>query len=473
MRDRNSSELPDLTAESFGQILSQFESNRTPKASESNRDGTVVSVSNDSVLLDIGLKTEGSLPASELGKHAVKPGDRLQVTIQGRDPEGYYQLTLCRAARPSDWQALERAYQEKANIVGRVTGMVKGGFSVDVGVRAFLPASRSGARDPAEMEKLVDREIECRIVKLDLTEEDIVVDRRVIVDEEVEAMRQRRYSELKEGDVVRGTVRSLTEYGAFVDIGGLDALLHVGDISWSRVEKPADALSIGHEIRARILKVDSANGRVAIGIKQLQLNPWDSVTEKYPVGSTVRGRVTRLTDFGAFLELEPGVEGLIHISEMSWTKRLRKASDILTVGETAVAVVLGLNGDARRISLGLKQALGDPWIEATKKFPLGSVVTGRVVSLTNFGAFLEVAEGIEGMIHVSDINAERRLHHPREMLKLNQVVNARVLECDVEKRRLKLGIKQLSPTSRDEYLREHRAGEVVTGRVLELLSGAA
>jgi len=476
MTDPNSSESRDSSeaSESFGEILSQFERKPAGKEPEKSREGTIVSITADSVILDIGLKTEGSLPLSELPNQIqVKPGNKLQVTIKGRDPEGYYELTLSRTGRPTDWPSLEKAFAEKTTIVGQVMGVVKGGLSVDVGVRAFLPASRSGARDTAEMEKLIGQEISCRIIKLEATEEDVVVDRRAVLDEETQAAKQRRYSELREGDRVRGTVRSLTEYGAFVDIGGVDALLHVGDISWSRIHKPSDALSLGQEIHARVLKMDPESRRVSIGIKQLETNPWDSVVDKYKIGSAVKGTVTRLTDFGAFVELEPGVEGLIHISEMSWAKKARKASDLLKVGETVVAVVLSVSSGSRRISLGLKQALGDPWREVPRQFPVGSVVSGPITSITNFGAFVEVAEGVEGMIHVSDISGDRHIHHPRDVLRLEQIVKAQVLECDVERRRLKLGIKQLAPTTIDEYRAEHREGDVVTGRVVELLSGTA
>jgi small subunit ribosomal protein S1 len=476
MTDPNRSESrdPAEASESFGEILSQFERKPAGKVAENSREGTIVSIAADWVLLDIGLKTEGSLPLSELPNPSqLKPGNKLQVTIKGRDPEGYYELTLSRAGRPTDWPSLEKAFKEKTTIVGQVTGIVKGGLSVDVGVRAFLPASRSGARDAAEIEKLVGQEISCRIIELEATEEDVVVDRRTVLEEETQAAKQRRYSELKEGDRVRGTVRSLTEYGAFVDIGGVDALLHVGDISWSRILKPSDALSLGQEIHARVLKKDPESRRVSIGIKQLEPNPWDSAVDKYKIGSAVKGTVTRLTEFGAFIELEPGVEGLIHISEMSWARKARKASDLLKVGETVVAVVLSLNSGSRRISLGLKQALGDPWQEVLRKFSVGSVVSGPVTSLTSFGAFVEIAEGVEGMIHVSDISADRHIHHPRDVFRLEQIVKAQVLECDVGRRRLKLGIKQLAPTSIDEYRDEHHEGDVVTGRVVELLSGMA
>src|SRR5438477_5448122 len=396
------------SGESFGSILSQFERSHAAKAADGLREGTVVSVSSDSVFIDLGLKTEGILPLLEFQNDAaVKPGDKLQVTIKGRDPGGYYQLTRSKAARPADWAALERAFADKTTIVGTVTGVVKGGLSVDVGVRAFMPASRSGVRDAAEMERSVEHEIRCRIIKLDAADEDIVVDRRIVAEAEEQTVKDRRYSELKVGDVVSGTVRSITDYGAFVDVGVLDALLHVGDISWSRIDKPADVLSAGQVIEAKVLKLDLEKRRIAIGMKQLQPQPWDSVSTRYKVGDRVRGTVTRVMDFGAFVELEPGIEGMIHVSEMSWVKKVRKPSDLVKPGETVEAVILGISPGEKRISLGLKQTLGDPWADAAQKFPAGSVVEGPIVSLTKFGAFVQIAEGIEGMIHVRDISAEK------------------------------------------------------------------
>jgi small subunit ribosomal protein S1 len=456
--------------ESFGNILSQFEQSHTMQRVEGSHESTIVSVSADAVFVDIGLKTEGILPLAEFEKdpELAKPGNKLQVTIRGRDPEGYYQLTRSRAARPRDWAALERAFAEKATIVGTVTGVVKGGLSVDIGVRAFMPASRSGARDAAEMEKLVEQEIRCRITKLDRADEDVVVDRRIVMEEEERAAKDRRYSELKEGDLVSGTVRSLTDYGAFVDIGGADALLHVADISWARVSSPADVLSVGQQFEAKVLKIDPEKRRVSVGLKQLQPHPWDSVPDKYKIGDRVRGTVTRLTDFGAFVELDPGVEGLIHVSEMSWVKRVKKPSDLVKVGDAVETVILGINAGERRISLGLKQALGDPWSNIGQKISVGSVVEGEVVSLTKFGAFVQVAEGVEGMIHVSNISAEKGINHPQDVFKIGQSLKAQVLELDREKRRLKLGIKQMVPTSIDEYLVEHHAGDVVSGRVVEV-----
>jgi small subunit ribosomal protein S1 len=458
--------------ESFDEILSQYERSHShpPEAAGKQIEGTVIAVSAESVFVDIGFKTEGILPLSAFGSagEAVKPGDKLPVSVTGRDPEGYYQLSRSRTARPTDWASLEQAFSDRSAIVGTVKGVVKGGLSVDVGVRAFLPASRSGARDAAEMEKLVGQEIRCRITKLDVADEDVVVDRRAVVEEEERGVRQRRYSEVREGETVSGVVRSLTDYGAFVDIGGVEGLLHVGDIAWARVNQPADMLSVGQQIEAKVLKVDAEKQRISLGIKQLQPDPWDSAADKYKPGERVRGAVTRVAGFGAFVELEPGIEGLIHVSEMSWTRKVRNPGEIVKPGETVEVVVLAVNAAERRISLGLKQAMGDPWADAPERFPVGSVGEGPVTSLTSFGAFVQLSEGVDGMIHVSDISAEKRINHPREVLRVGQIVRAQVLALDKEKRQLRLGMKQLLPTGLDEYFAEHKPGDVVTGRITEV-----
>jgi len=465
--------------ESFGDLLSQYEKSHSRKSEDGGRQllGTVIVVSGDSVFLDIGFKSEGILPLAALqgAGEIVTPGDKVPVSVKGRDPEGYYQLTRAKVERPRDWSALEKAFADKATIVGTVTGVIKGGLSVDVGVRAFMPASRSGAQDAAEMEKLVEQEILCRIIKLDVTEEDVVVDRRAVAEEEERSVKERRYSEMKEGDTVSGTVRSLTDYGAFVDIGGVDALLHVSDIAWSRVSKPADVLSVGQRIEAKVLKItnESGKGRISVGMKQLQPHPWDAVAGKYKTSERVRGTVTRVVEFGAFVELEPGIEGLIHVSEMSWGKRLRSASTLVKPGETVEAVILAVNAAERRISLGLKQALGDPWAEAAQRFAVGSVIEGPVLSITKFGAFVQLTEGVEGMIHISDLSAEKRINHPQEVLKVGQLVKTQVLAVDTEKRQLRLGMKQLVPSGLDEYIAEHKEGDVVTGLMIEVSDGHA
>jgi len=474
---RPGSQVSNDSAESFGDILSQYEQSHSHKPDEGGKglEGTVIAISGDSVFLDIGYKIEGIIPLAEFqaAGESVKPGDKMPVSIKGRGPEGYYDLSRIKVARPKDWSSLEKAFAEKSAIAGVITAVVKGGVSVDVGVRAFMPASRSGAKDAAEMEKLIGQEIRCRIIKLDVADEDVVVDRRAILEEEERATKERRYTEIKEGETLQGTVRSLTDFGAFVDIGGVDALLHVADLSWSRVNKPADVLTAGQQVEVKVLKVDAAKRRISVGMKQLLPHPWELVAEKYKAGDRVKGTVTRVAEFGAFVELDKGVEGLIHLSEMSWSKKMRKPSDVVKPGDQVEVVILGVNQGERRISLGLKQALGDPWADVQQKFPAGSVVEGPVVSLTKFGAFVQVAEGVEGMIHIGDISAEKRLNHPQDVLKQGQIVKAQVLEIDSEKRRLRLGMKQLVPTSLDEYIAEHKEGDVVTGRMTDVSGGRA
>jgi small subunit ribosomal protein S1 len=458
------------STESFDAILSQFEQSHSRRSGEGGRQiaGTVVAVSAEYVFVDIGYKTEGVLPVGLFEKETVAPGDKLQVSVKGRNEEGYYELSRMRVETPKDWSSLEQAFADKAVIVGTVTGAVKGGLTVDVGVRAFMPGSRSGARDAAEMEKLVGQEIRCRIIKLDAAEEDVVVDRRAVSEEEDRSTKERRYAEINEGDVVSGTVRSLMAYGAFVDIGGVDGLLHISDIAWGRVEKPADVLTVGQQVDAKVLKIEPSGKRISLGLKQLQAHPWDAVAGKYAAGERVRGKVTRVTDFGAFVELEPGIEGMIHLSEMSWAKKVRKPGDMVKPGDVVDVMILGVNVAERRMALGLKQTLGDPWADAQTKFVVGSQVEGPVTSFTKFGAFVQLAEGVEGMIHVSEISAEKRVERPQDVLRVGQAVKAKVLDVDKEKRQIKLSMKQLVPTGLDEYIVERKLGEVVSGRLVEI-----
>jgi len=468
--------VPENT-ESFGDILSQYQKSHSRKTEGSRQlQATVIAVNAESVFFDIGYKSEGILPLAALQGETLKPGDKCLVTVKGRDLDGYYELSRFKVERPMDWTGLEKAFAEKTIVLGTVTSVIKGGFSVDVGVRAFMPASRSGVREAAEMEKLVGQEIRCRIIKLDVTDEDVVVDRRAVAEEEERYAKDKFYSQIKEGETVGGTVRSLTDYGAFVDLGGVDALLHVSDIAWGRVNKPSDVLSVGQAVEVKVLKVasDSDKRRISVGLKQLQPHPWEAVSEKFKAGDRVRGTVTRLVEFGAFVELEPGIEGLIHISEMSWSKgKVRKASDVVKQGETVEVVILQVNATEHRISLGLKQALGDPWAEVAQRFQVGAAVEGPVTNLTKFGAFVQLSEGIEGMVHVSDISAEKRINQPQDVLRMGQVVKAQVLAVDLEKRQMRLGMKQLVPTGLDEYIAEHNAGDVVTGRLMDDSGGQA
>jgi small subunit ribosomal protein S1 len=460
---------------SFGDILTQFEQEQSEHAAHDapgqTLQGTVVTVQDDNVIVDIGRKTEGIVPTENLrddaGAILVKPGDTITVTLTGRSGE-YYTLSTVKAERPKDWSGLQEAFSEGRIIGGRVVEVVKGGLRVDVGAKAFMPASRSGARDVPDMEKLVGQEIRCKITKLDVEKDDIVVDRRVVLEQEEKERREAALSAVQEGQVIRGTVKTLMDFGAFIDIGGIDGLLHVTDMSWTRVNKPSDMLKVGEQVDVKVLKVNAENRKISLGLKQLQPDPWAQAAQNFKVGDRIHGTVARLTDFGAFVSVAPGVDGLVHISEMSWSKKICKPSDLVSVGDAVEVVVLGVNTGEKRISLGLKQALGDPWEEAEKKYPVGSVVEGPVTNMTNFGAFIDLGNGIEGMIHVGDITREKRLEHPREVLQTGATVKAQVLEFDRSKRRIRLGMKQLEPTSTDHYIAEHHTGESVTGRVVEV-----
>ncbi len=469
---------PDAAAEpveNFGDLLAQFEKSHAhpPQAGQRQLEGTVISVSADKVFLDIGYKIEGVLPRSAFDRDAadVTPGQSYPVSITGRNEEGYYDLSRFKVAQPKDWSALEEAFTQKVAVVGTVTAVVKGGASVDIGVRAFMPASRSGTHDAAALEALVGQQITCRITKLDVADENVVVDRRVVLEEQLHIEAEGRYAALKEGDMVTGTVRTLMPYGAFLDLGGVDGLLHVSDLAWTRITKPEDVLAVGQKLEVKILKIDSDTRKISLGLKQLQPEPWQDVPERYQPGQRVSGSVTRVTDFGAFVELEPGIEGLIHVSEMSWGKKVRVASDIVKPGERVDAVILSIKPpegpqQAGRIALGLKQTLTDPWTEFAQKFPVGSQVQGPVTELMAFGAFVQIAEGVEGLVHISEIVTDRRLNHPSEVLHTGQIVQAQILALDTGKRQIKLSMKQLIPTGLDEYIAEHKVGDKVSGRVV-------
>ncbi|MBK7927368.1 MAG: S1 RNA-binding domain-containing protein [Bryobacterales bacterium] len=460
--------------ESFGDILSQFESEHrhSTEAVGESVNGTVVSIGEDAVLIDVGRKSEGALALATVtapdGTVMVKPGDQVSVTITGRHPEGFYLLSKVHVAVPKDWSGLQQAFNDRAVISGTVTEVVKGGLRVDVGATAFMPASRSGARDVAEMEKLVGTQIECRVTKLDTEKEDVVVDRRIVLEELAAKAKEERFSAIQEGTVMMATVRSLTDFGAFCDLGGVDGLLHISDMAWQRVAKPDEIVKTGEQIQVKVLKVQREKKKISLGLKQLTPDPWSVAAETIHVGDRVKGKVVRLADFGAFIELLPGVDGLIHVTALSWDKRIRKPGDILKVDEYVEAVVLGVNLADKKISLSLKQAIGDPWEEVVRQYPVGSIVEKPVTSLANFGAFVEVENGIEGMIHIGDITREKRLQHPKEALTVGQTVKAQVTEVDNERRRLRLSIKALEPTSADIFITESEVGLVVSGRVVKM-----
>jgi small subunit ribosomal protein S1 len=454
--------------ESFADQLRDFERSHSHRGDPGQRQlkGVVVSLTAEQVFLDIGYKTEGVLPRSAFDNNAdaVKPGDSFPVSVTGRNEEHYYELSRFKVAQPRDWSALETAFAERLAVVGTVTEVIKGGVSVDVGVRAFMPASRSGTKDAAELEKLVGTQITCRITKLDVTDENIVVDRRVVLEEQARGLTEIRRGAMKEGDTVTGTVRSIMPYGAFIDLGGIDGLLHVSDISHIRVTKTEDVLSVGQELQLKILKIDPETKKISLGLKQLQPEPWQTIS--LAAGQRITGTVTRLMDFGAFVEIEPGIEGLIHISEMSYGKKLRHPSDMLKLGDRVDAVILAIKPEERRISLGLKQTLIDPWTEVQRNFPVGSQIEGPITKLMNFGAFVQLADGVEGLVHISEITNERRLNHPSDVLRAGQIVKAQVLAIDIEKRQIKLSMKVFVPTEIDEYIAEHKVGDSVSGRVI-------
>ncbi|MFL6448253.1 MAG: 30S ribosomal protein S1 [Bryobacteraceae bacterium] len=471
---------PALTADaserqeesSFAEILSSFEQQQHSESGGGETvSGTIVSVGPDSLLVDIGRKIEGSLRLSrwqetETGEPQV--GAHVSVTVGPRNEEGYYELSTLKVERPRDWSGLQTAFAEKQTIVGTVVEQVKGGFRVDIGIRAFMPASRSGVREADDMAKLVGQEIQCRITKLDTEKEDVVVDRRAILEEQEAHRREQAFADLREGAVVRGRVRSVMDFGAFVDLGGVDGLLHVAEISHSRIGKASDVVKLGDELEVKILKIDPKARKISLSLKALQEDPWSVAARTFNVGDRVSGTVSRLTDFGAFVELMPGIDGLVHLSELSWNKRARKPGDLLKVGERVEVVILQVNVAEHRIGLGYKQALGDPWETVPQQFPVGATVAGKVTNLTPFGAFVEIAEGIEGMVHISDITGEKRIEHPKDKLAKGQDVRAVVLELDGERRRLRLGMKQLEPTTVDHYISEHQPGQTVSGRLLEV-----
>jgi small subunit ribosomal protein S1 len=475
---------------SFADILKEFETTNRPAPQRGKgapagkakgrgrpsgpppRRGTVVGVSGDMVLIDFGEKSEGVIPAANLrdadGNLSVKRGDTFDVSVTGFNSEGMAKLSRVTGPRPRDWEGLSRAFENKEIIAGRVTGSVKGGLTVDVGTRAFLPASRSGVRDIEEMEKLVGQEIRCRIIKLDVDDEDVVVDRRSVLEEEANQVRQNTLATLEEGAVVRGTVRSLAGYGAFVDIGGVDGLLHVSDISWARVTDPSTELAVGDVLDLKVLRLDKQAGKISLGLKQMSPDPSKEALARLNPGDRVTGEITRLTDFGAFVEVAPGVEGMIHVSEMSWTKRIHRPGDLLKKGERVEAVVLKVDREAGRLGLGLKQVLGNPWDTIKERYPDGKVVEGKVTRLAKFGAFVEVEEGIEGLVHISEFTSEKRIQHPSEVVKVGQTVRAAVLGADPETKRLKLGLKQLEATSADQFAKEVSVGDRVSGRVISV-----
>ncbi len=440
--------------------------------------GTVLKVTETGVVVDVGFKSEGIIALDEFldenRQVIVQPGDVVDVLLERtEDREGYVVLSREKAEKMKIWDEVEKAYSERKVVVGRVIERIKGGLAVDIGVRAFLPGSQIDVRPVRNLDALKGQDLRMRVIKVNKKRGNIVLSRKVLLEEENAEKKKHTLETLAEGKQLRGVVKNITDYGAFIDLGGIDGLLHITDMSWGRVGHPSEVLKVNDEIDVTVLKYDPATERVSLGHKQLVADPWSAVAERYPVGMRVSGKVVSLTDYGAFIELEPGVEGLIHVSEMSWSKRVKHPSKILNVGDSVEAMVLGVDATARRISLGLKQVEQNPWHELAEKYPVGTRIKGKVRNLTEFGAFVEVEEDIDGLIHISDMSWSKRIKHPSEVLKKGDVVDAMVLNIDAENQRLSLGLKQLATDIWDDFFSRHHVGGIVEGKVVRMTNFGA
>ena len=432
--------------------------------------GTVIKQTEKHLVIDVGLKSEGLVPLEQVLDHtgAVKfqPGDVIDVVSEREEPEGGYLASFEKAQRLRVWDVIEKAANDKTPVKGTVVSRVKGGLTVDIGLKAFLPGSQLEIRPVRNLDGYLGQQIEVRVIKLNKKRGNVVVSRKEILEEEQTAKRSSTLEQLGEGAVLTGTVKNLTDYGAFVDLGGIDGLLHITDMSWGRLTHPRDLVNVGDEIQVKVLKFDKDKQRVSLGFKQLTPDPWLDASERYPVGARVKGRVLSVTDYGAFVELEQGIEGLVHLSEMTWSKRLKHPSKLVKPADEVETVVLSVNPADRRISLGMKQLLDNPWENLTERYPAGTVVEGRVRNLTDFGAFIEIEDGIDGLVHVSNLSWTKRVKHPSEVVKKGEKVKAVVLGVEPQNRRLSLGIKQLQPDVWESFFAQHRVGDVVHGKVL-------
>ncbi len=435
--------------------------------------GRIISVDKDHVLVDIGYKSEGQIRINEFrdenGELQAEVGDSVEVMVEWWDDENeVVVLSKEKAEKVKVWEEIKEAYDNGSTIEGTITSRVKGGFSVDIGVQAFLPGSQADLRPIRNLDEMVGKTFEFKILKYNRKRSNIVLSRRVILEAEREAKRTATLSSIEEGKVVDGVVKNITEYGVFVDLGGVDGLLHITDISWGRVKHPSDLFAIGDEIQVKILSLDLEKERVSLGMKQLTADPWTTAVDKYPVGSRVTGRVVSLTDYGAFVELEEGIEGLIHVSEMSWTRKIRHPSKVVAVGDEVDAVVLDIKPDARRISLGMKQARPNPWDVINEKYPVGTTIEGRIKNITDFGLFIGIDEGIDGLVHISDLSWTKRIKHPSEIYKKGDLVQAVVLDIDKKAERFSLGIKQLQSDPWETVNQRYDVGKEITGTVTNL-----
>ncbi len=456
------------SSETMDQLLDQFAVPEPAIAEGEIFDGRVLAVTDLGVIVDVGGKFEGLVPAQEFVDSGSPiqfgKGQTIEVERLHEQKNGYVLLSHVRAHRRRVWERIEKSYREQATITGKVTERIKGGLVVDIGVRAFLPASQIELRPVHDLETWKDRDIEVRVLKLNRKRGNVVVSRRAILEEEQKSKRDSLMASLSENSVVTGRVKNVTDYGVFVDLGGIDGLLHVSDLVWGRVPHPSSIVKPGDEIEVQILKFDKDKQRISLGRKQLLPDPWATVPERFAVGARAKGKIVGVTDYGAFVQIEPGVEGLVHVSEMSWSKRTKHPSKMVKVGDEVEVTVLEVKTDQRRISLGLKQTMPDPWDAAAEKYPVGAIVNGRIRNLADFGAFVEIEEGMEGLIHISDISWTERIKHPSEKFKKGDGIEAKVLKVDSQNRRLSLGIKQVKDIWAD-WFAGHKVGEVLKGKV--------
>jgi len=462
--------------EDFSAQLEAFEREQAAEAAaveaygDSVVTGTVIKLTDKHAVIDVGLKSEGLLPIEQVYDHTGAPkfnaGDQIEVVIEREEPEGGYLVSYDKAQRLRVWDVIEKAANDKTPMIGTVVSRVKGGLTVDIGLKAFLPGSQLEVRPVRNLDGYLGQQIEVRVIKLNKKRGNVVVSRKEILEEEQNAKRSQTLEHLEEGAVLTGTVKNLTDYGAFVDLGGIDGLLHITDMSWGRLTHPRDLVNVGDEIQVKVLKFDKDKQRVSLGFKQLTPDPWLDAVERYPVGAHVKGRILSVTDYGAFVELEQGIEGLVHVSEMTWSKRMKHPSKLVKPGDEVETVVISVNPSDRRISLGMKQLQENPWENLSERYPTGAIVEGRVRNLTDFGAFIEIEDGIDGLVHVSNLSWTKRVKHPSEVLKKGEKVKAVVLGVEPENRRLSLGVKQLQPDVWETFFTQHRVGDVVHGKVL-------
>jgi small subunit ribosomal protein S1 len=462
-------EKDSVTGESMAELMDLYEESFKRFAEGEVVNGKIISVDKDHVLVDIGYKSEGQIRIREFevdGEVSAQVGDSVEVMVEWWDDENeVVVLSKEKAEKVKVWDDIKNRHEADDTITGTITNRVKGGFSVDIGLQAFLPGSQADLRPIRNLDEMVGKEFDFKILKYNRKRSNIVLSRRVLLEEERESKRTKTLATIHEGKVVSGIVKNLTEYGVFVDLGGVDGLLHITDISWGRVKHPSELFNVGDEINVKILSLDLERERVSLGMKQLSEDPWASAIEKYPVGSRINGKVVSLTDYGAFVELEEGIEGLIHVSEMSWTRKVRHPSKVVSVGENVEALVLDIKPENRRISLGMKQAAPNPWDVISEKYPVGTTIEGKIKNITDFGLFIGIDEGIDGLVHISDISWTKRIKHPSEIYKKGDVIQAIVLEIDKGQERFSLGIKQLQADPWDTVAERYEVGKEITGTV--------